>query len=336
MSDSRVPCRYPRDMRQVVFTERGRAEVHTKPLPEPGDGEVLVETLFSVISPGTELAIFRGLPNTNAKFPYTPGYSACGRVVRCGTGVQTPSVGDCVVTEGLHASHIISRATECFRVAANVDPMEAAAYRMAVIAMQGVRRAQVQLGDSVLVIGLGVIGHLAGQVARLSGATTVAGIDPVPARRRLATDVGFDHTAENAAALVTPDGGWDVVVEATGAPAPINDALRLARRLGRVVLLGSTRGDTGQVDFYRDVHRKGLTILGAHDALTRPRFEDTPTARTLESDSRIVLQFLAQQRLKLRSLVTQVAPAADASHVYESLAAHGSSVLTVALDWRKD
>jgi 2-desacetyl-2-hydroxyethyl bacteriochlorophyllide A dehydrogenase len=325
------------DIQQVVFTERGRAQMQTRALPEPGSGEVLVESLFSVISPGTELAVFRGL--TDANFPYPPGYSVCGRVARCGPGVQSPREGEYVVTEGLHASHMVAPAAECFRVAVGVDavgvdPMEAAAYRMAVIALQGVRKAQVQLGESVLVIGLGVIGQLAGQIARLSGATTIAGIDPLPARRQLAANVGFDHTAENADVLVTPDGGWDVVVEATGVPAPINDALRLARRLGRVVLLGSTRGQTGQVDFYRDVHRKGLTVLGAHDS-TRPRFEDASTTRTLGSDTRIVLQFLAQQRLKLRPLITQIVPAAQAPQIYESLANNGSAVLTVALDWRR-
>ncbi len=319
--------------RQVFFVARGRAELQSIALSAPVDDQVLIESCYSVVSPGTEMAVFRGLPNTNVSFPHSPGYSLCGRVLGCGAAVGSVREGGLVVTAAPHASHVLRPASSCFPVAESVDPLEAAAYRLAVIAMQGVRRGQVQLGESVLVIGLGVIGQLAGQIAHLAGATTVAGIDPLAPRRELALQMGFDQAVEHAQA-VDQEGRWDTVIEATGAPAPINDALHLARRLGRVVLLGSSRGETSSVNFYRDVHRKGLTLLGAHE-VARPKYEDAPTIRTTESDSRIVLQLLAQNRLKLRPLISRVVPHEQAPLTYQSIAANGASVMTVALDWRR-
>src|SRR5205085_2151310 len=106
-------------------------------------------------------------------------------------------------------------------------------------------------------------------------------------------------------------------------PDPVNDALRLAGEHGRVVLLASTRGET-TTNFYRDVHKKGLTVLGAH-ASSRPAGESSPGYWTVAEDNRVAMRLLAGGRLQVGPLTSEVLPAEQAPRAYEWLAS-----------WRKD
>ena len=110
--------------RQLVFTEKTRVVVEEQPLPDhPGPGEVLVENVYSLISPGTELAMFTkthiGFPDPDfryAKYPFRPGYAAVGRVLEVGSGVKGVSEGTMLYTRGRHASHAILKVDETVSV----------------------------------------------------------------------------------------------------------------------------------------------------------------------------------------------------------------------------
>ena len=311
--------------------------METVEVAPPAAGELLIEAICSVISPGTELASLRAKPNTSGEFPMTSGYCLCGRVLEVGEGVEDYATGQIVVSAMPHASLMTASTGICRAVPDGLAPPQAAAYALVAISLQGVRKARVQLGDSVAVLGLGVIGNLAAQLCRAAGATLVTGIDVASWRGDLARRCGVDRIAAGAEDAERPrhpvrGEGFDAVIEATGHPEPIVDALQLARRLGRVVLLGSTRGLASNVNFYRDVHHKGLTIVGAHGA-ARTRAEDVGHLRTRASEQLTSLDLLAAGRIDVDALISDTMPAAEAPRAFARLSSGEEPLMTVALDW---
>jgi 2-desacetyl-2-hydroxyethyl bacteriochlorophyllide A dehydrogenase len=326
--------------RRVCWPERGRAELQAFTPKEPGRGELLVETEVTLISPGTERAFFLGLPNAEGRFPSYPGYSNVGRVAALGEGVEGFQVGDRVVSGTGHASHVVARVGRCWKVPEGLAPAEAVFFSLGAIAIQGVRKARVELGEATLVLGLGLIGNLALQWARLQGAFPAIGMDPDAGRRTLAAACGADicldpTAAESGDALleVTEGRGPAVVIEATGSPEVVNDAFARAADHGRVVLLASTRGVT-EANFYRDIHRKGLIVLGAH-AIVHPPHDSSPGFWTLDEDTRLVLRMLAAGRLQVGPLTSEIAPCEEAPRLYEQLGSWRKDALGMILRWRE-
>ncbi len=326
---------------RVVWTERFVAQVEGWEVPEVGDGQVLVRSHFTLISPGTERAWFLNLPNTPTKFPQYPGYSAVGRVVHVGAKVQGVQVGDRVVWAGRHAAHAVVSADAVLPVPSELSDEEAAFFNLAAIAMQGVRKARIELGESVVVIGVGLIGLLAMQLAKLNGAIPAIAVDRDGRRLQFAQLVGADATFLSTDDLpsrithYTTDSGAHVVIDATGDPEAIPLAFQLARWCGRVVLLASPRGETKSVNFYRDVHRKGLVIIGAHDSV-RPRSESSPDFWTAKDDRALSLRLLTARRLQVKPLITHRFAWADAPKAYDLLAQWDLTALGILLDWREE
>ncbi|NJN84062.1 MAG: zinc-binding dehydrogenase [Caldilineaceae bacterium] len=127
--------------------------------------------------------------------------------------------------------------------------------------------------------------------------------------------------------------GPAVVIEATGYPDAIVSAFDLARPGGRVVLLGSTRGETDQVNFYRDVHKKGLVIIGAHDS-TRPSVDSSAGWWTQLDDQRVAMRLLAAGRIQVASLITHRFKWCDVTASYELLKSWDLETLGMVLNWR--
>lgn len=315
---------------RVVFTAPNVVELQERKLPVVQADELLLRTGYTTISPGTELAFLSAMQNTPRLFPYEPGYTGCGQVLRCGDDVSEFARGDWVVGRLAHSAYHVVRAELCHKIPAGVDSIAASAYRIVSISLQGVRKAQVQLGECVAVIGLGLIGNFAGQVSAAAGATRVVGIDPVAARRALAQQCGF--TATYASSEQTSGRLPEVIIEATGHPAVINEALRLAPPGARVILLGSSRGQTAQVNFYKDVHRKGLQIIGAHESQRGTHGENARWSAEV-ADEITVLDLMAGGRVSVRPLISDVVPAAGAPLAYRRLQDAKEALVTCALDW---
>jgi threonine dehydrogenase-like Zn-dependent dehydrogenase len=293
----------------------------------------------TLISPGTERAFLLGLPNAQSRFPNYPGYSNVGRVAAVGPGVEGLAVGDRAAAMVGHASHAVAAAARCAKVPEGVAPAAAVYFSLGAIALQAIRKTRTELGEAMAVLGLGLIGNLALQLGRLQGALPAVGLEPDAGRRALALECGADACfdpgeADTPAALAAATGGGPaVVVEATGAPEAINQAFAAAAVGGRVVLLASTRGVT-ETNFYRDVHKKGLTVLGAHNAARPPR-DSSPGFWTLEDDFRVVLRLLAGGRLRVAPLTSAVLPAAEAPAAYAALATWRKDQLGVLLRWKE-
>ena len=312
----------------------------------PPPGHLLAETTCTLISTGTELANYTGITvdrramgdDWRAK-PYRPGYSYVGVVRAVGEGVEGIAVGNRVCGHGPHASVALLAARDVAVVPEGVTDVQAAFVTLLIITMNAVRLAKIELGDRVAAIGLGLIGNLALQQARLCGGMPVVGTDLLAARRAYAEQVGLtalDPTAADFAArtgTLAGDGRFDVVFEATGSPSGLKPALQLAAKHARLVALGSTRGIVEQFDLYGDVHVPGVTIIGAH-IMTHPTEANFANRWTMQANRAVALRLLADRRVNVDALVSHREPADHASDLFALLAEHRSEAMGCLLDWR--
>ena len=325
---------------RVVFLEPERVEIEPFDVEDPGSDEILIETDISLISPGTEGAFLRALPNTRQEFPMFPGYSNIGTVLEFGSNVTGVSRGNRVVSMGGHASHAkVTKDALCEPLPPDLSMEAAAFFALASFAIQAVRKARIELGESVLVIGQGIVGSLALQFARLQGGYPVIAADLDTGRLETALGVGADHTIHAgetdlvaAVRKVTDSDGARVVIEATGHPEVIITALHAAGWCGRVILLGSTRGETRSVNFYRDVHRRGIVIVGAHGPV-RPVQDASPGFWPLDADVRLCLDLLAAGRVQVEPLISKRVSFRNAEDAYNLILEQRREVLGIVLDW---
>ena len=350
------------------------------PLVEPGF--LLVRVDHSCISVGTEMSGIRASGTPLWKYALQPekvkqvvsiarskglartrtlvenrvssskpsGYSVAGTVIEVGEGIHDLAPGDRVACAGAgYASH-----AEVVRVPRNlavalpegVDFPEASTVTLGAIALQGVRRLQPTLGESFVVVGLGILGQITVQLLRAAGARVI-GTDLDPARVRTALELGMDlgldpeggPPAEQVKRLTRGVGADGVVVTAATADhGLIATAFRMCRKKGRVVLVG----DVGLNIDRSDIYEKELDFLvstsygpGRYDRRYEEEGLDYPLAYVRWTETRNMeeyLRLLAEKRVRVAPLLTVRYPLADAPAAYASLAASGAP-LAVLLEY---
>jgi 2-desacetyl-2-hydroxyethyl bacteriochlorophyllide A dehydrogenase len=330
------------DMRKVVMetSDLGR--------DEPGPGEVLIQTVASFISAGTELASYAKtdpLCYTGGwcAHPWRPGYANVGRVIAAGDGVDYAAVGDRVFTMHKHCSHHFAGGYGWDMVVPVPDDVEdgiAAAARMAMVSIAGVHVADLALNDWVAVLGLGTVGNLCAQLFRIAGARVI-GIDPVESRRTLAQEVGIPHTVggspdEVAAAVMDLTGGKGarITVDAVGHTAVIDQAIPLTADHGDIVVLGTPRVEVQMngTDLVRPVHMRWLNIKGALE--WRVPMDPTPHVRhSIRGNLETVLSLMDQGKLHVEPLISHRMPAAEIGAAYDGLLDEKDTYTGVVLEW---
>lgn len=309
----------------------------------PGPDEILIRGSRSLISTGTELTAYTGdFPAGSAwsryvRYPFRPGYSHVGQVEAIGEGVTALGVGDRVATWSPHTTVARVPADGAILVPEAVSDEEAAFTSLGAIVLNGIRVAGIGLGDSVVIVGAGLLGQLAASLASLSGARPVILIDPAEERLALAGHHGASLTiprpvaeAGDAVRAATGGRGADIVLEITGNPAVMPHAIRLARRNGRVVVLGSPRGPS-VVDFHDEVHTLGVQIVGAHISTT-PEVETPQTPWTRRRNSLLFLDLIADRTLSVSDLITHRYPLGETADAYAFLATDRSRAMGVMLE----
>lgn len=333
--------------RQIVFTEKNRAELLTVEIGEPKPNEVMVETAVSTISQGTEKANITGAPNVNAYgasqtvFPRRSGYSSAGVVVRKGADVKSVEVGDRVaVFWGAHKSYNVVPEEHVVKMEDNVSFETGAMSFISAFPMAAIRKTRLEMGESAIVMGLGILGMIAVKLLRVAGAVPIIAADPNPARREIAlksgADYAFDPLDENFADRVksVTGGGVNVAIEVSGVGAGLNEALDCMAKFGRVVLLGCTRNSDFTVDYYKKIHAPGITVIGAH-TLARPETESRPGWFTHRDDIGSVLRLCGGGRLCLENLVEETHSPVDCSEVYHRMVFDKDFPIVVQFDWRR-
>lgn len=319
---------------EIFWPRAGVADVGILELPPPARGEVLVKTDVTAVSPGTERALLNLMPGTNARFPMRPGYSGTGTVLRIGSGVAELRVGDRVAcTETLHhASLALVRASRVFRLPVAVRSEDAAFLQLIIIALHGLRRARVNQGDRVAIVGAGLVGQIVLQLSRAIEAGAVTMIASTAAKQDLAS--GADHfidLSRDGAAVDRVNA--DVVIEVAGTPEALPVAVRAAAPQGRIALLGSTRGINRRVNFDDFLRHKELSLIGAHIS----GLEDTPSAEmsSYRDVATEVLALLALRRLDMGSLVSDLVNPLAAPPFYRRLCRGDRAVVGALFDWRQ-
>jgi predicted dehydrogenase/threonine dehydrogenase-like Zn-dependent dehydrogenase len=365
---------------QVLQSLRdGSTTVADVPTPAAGHGQLLVRSAATVISPGTERMLVEfgragwlekarsqpdkvkqvldkvrtdgigpTLDSVRAKLdqPVALGYCQAGTVVAVGAGVSGFREGDRVVTNGPHAEYVRVAPTLAAHVPAGVSLEHAAFTPLAAIALQGLRLAAPTLGETVVVVGLGVIGQLAVQLARASGCQVIA-VDRAPDRVAMAERAGAqgvvaaEGTDVAAAVLgMTGGSGADAVLLtlASDSDEPMHTAATMSRKRGRIVLVGVTGLALRRDDFYK----KELTFQvscsygpGRHDPQYEERGVDYPLPFVRWTEGRnfaAVLQLMADERLNVAPMVERRIPIADAASAYDLVAA-GQGGLGLVLEY---
>ncbi|AHF91339.1 theronine dehydrogenase-like Zn-dependent dehydrogenase [Opitutaceae bacterium TAV5] len=327
---------------RITFPAPRTAKLETFDLPENcPSGHVLLETEYTLISPGTEMDMFHGRANTTGNFPKRPGYSAAGKILATGDGVTELKPGDRVIA--YHSNHATLSIKEQRHVVRIEDPaLDSKTAVFAIIAamgLQGVRKLRLELGESAMIMGLGLLGLFATQCARLSGAMPIIALDYSEARRALALQLGADHVfspdEKNLPATIKTltGGGVNAVAEITGSPLAVKQALACTAPMGRVSLTGCSRTPTLDIDFYNDVHKPGITLIGAHN-FVRPSENSRPGYWTLRDDLKMLLRFFAAGRLHAAPLIAEVVVPQKAPEIYQRLAAGGTNPPGILFDWR--
>lgn len=329
----------------VVITEPRTIEIREDDVAEPGEGDVLIRATRSLISTGTEMTAYTGdFPRERSawasyvKYPFRTGYSHVGEVVAVGPGVAGLAVGDRVFSHAPHASMVVQKAAAVAKLPAGVPDEQAALASISAIAMNGVRMAEIALGEAVVVVGLGIVGQMALRYARLSGAYPLIAMDVSDERLATAQAAGATHTINpqrqdplDPISGITRGRKADVVFEVTGNAGVIPTLPPLLHRAGRLILLGSPRGKT-TIDLHDEVHTFGLRVIGAH-ASNHPQVETPFNQWTRERNVELYLDFLAAGLVQTADLITHRFSWREAAKVYRMLMEDRTRTLGVILGW---
>lgn len=366
-------------MRQILQNLRtGETALVEVPAPAVEPGHLLIRTRASLVSAGTEKMLVQfgraslwqkarsqpervrqvlrkirteGLvPTVEAVFrrldePLPLGYCNAGVVVAVGAGVRGFAVGDRVASNGPHAEMVAVPVNLCAKIPAGV-PDEHAAFTVAgAIALQGIRLAAPTLGETVAVIGLGLLGQLAAQLLRANGCR-VLGYDLDPAKVELARAAGADAfrtggegDAVKHALQATGGMGVDAVLITASSRSDdiVAQAARMSRKRGRIVLVGVVGLELNRADFYE----KELTFQvscsygpGRYDDSYEEKGHDYPPAFVRWTEQRnfeAVLAAMAAGTLNVGPLITRTVPLGRFAEVYDNLDGAGlGAVLTYA------
>lgn len=331
--------------KNIVFTEATRAELIMEPVREIKEHEVLVRLAVSSISSGTERANLIGSDSVNctvaakaATFPRRGGYSAAGVVEQVGSAVTRVCVGQRVAAIwGKHSQYSIIQEENVYPIE-EISFENAALFNIATFPLAAIRKCRLEIGESAIVMGMGMLGILALQLLKTAGAAPIIAVDPDPAKREKALKSGADFALDPYApdfaktAKQLTGGGAKVGIEVTGIGAGLNGILDCMARFGRVALLGCTRSSDFTIDYYRKVHGPGITLVGAH-TMARPDTDSAPGWWTGADDMETVIRLTKLGRLNLASLIDETYSPEQAPEVYHRLAFDKTFPLT-QFDWR--
>lgn len=334
------------ECRKIVFTAINQAELLTETVPQMKADEVLVDTFVTTISSGTERANITGDPYVTVasaepcvKFPRTAGYSASGVVRAVGERVVSVRVGDRVALSwSKHTNLQVLKEKNVHLIEhENVSFAAAALTHIATFPMAAIRKCRLEMGESAVVMGLGILGLLAVQLLRAAGAVPVIVVDPIAERREKALRLGADYALDPFAADFTErvkeltHGGVKVAIEVTGNGQALNQVLDCMAKFGRVALLGCTRHSDFTVDYYHKVHGPGISLIGAHTA-ARPDAESAAGYWTHHDDAMAFLRLCASGRINADAIIEETHTPEKAPEIFQRLI-HEQNFPVVQFDW---
>ena len=332
----------------IVFTDVGKAEVFENEMPTPKADEVLIRIESTTISSGTERANLIGEKNvrpsksvTDVPFPRISGYSSAGVVMQVGKQVRSVAIGDRVALSwSTHSKYVVIAENNVHKILDDkISFSEAALWTIGTFPLAAIRKCGLEMGESAIVMGLGVLGLVGVKLLRAAGAAPIVAVDPVAEKRAYALELGADYAFDpydpDFAQKVkeVTDGGANVALEITGIGAGLDGVLDCMAKFGRIALLGCTRDKEFTIDYYKKVHGPGISLIGAHTN-ARPKVESSRGMWTTHDDVMALQRMHRLGRLDLSSLVEETHSPEEAPEVYQRLATEKSFPL-VQFDWSR-
>jgi 2-desacetyl-2-hydroxyethyl bacteriochlorophyllide A dehydrogenase len=336
----------------LYFTAPYEVSVREEALSPPAAGQVLVETLVSAISAGTELLIYRGQTPTDISIDETIpalahnsgsllkyGYATVGRVTAVGKGVSREWQGKTVFSFHPHESHFLSSPDELTVVPSKLSPEEASLLPNMETSVNFLMDGQPLIGEQVAVFGQGVVGLLTtALLARMPLASLVT-LDKYPSRRRkslaLGAQTSLDPEASDAAARLTSlleredfCTGADLTYELSGNPDALGKAIEITGFNGRIVI-GSWYGQKQtSLNLGGRFHRSRIRLISSQVSTVAPEW----TGRWTKS-RRLQIAWQMLQQLRPAHLITHRFPLAQASQAYAMLDQHPEEAIQVVLTY---
>ena len=333
--------------KRIVFVSKNNAQFLDAPISDPAENQVQVQIYTSTISSGTERANLMGSKTVSwrkpeaeeAIFPRYAGYSSAGVVLKVGEKVKNFKVGDRVALRWSTHTHIQNITEDLLTKIYDTDFKDAAMFHIATFPLAAIRKCRLEIGESAIVMGLGILGLCAIPLLKAAGAVPIIAVDPDPVKREKAIKCGadfafspFETDFSNVVKEVT-NGGANVGIEVTGLGAGLDGILDCMAQFGRVALLGCTRSSDFTIDYYRKVHGPGITLVGAHtDA--RPQSESSKGWWTAADDMAAIEKLHLMGRIKLSNLIDEVYSPEAAHEIYNRLCSEKTFPI-VQFDWSK-
>lgn len=337
----------------IVFLNPDEIQIQEHPLAELGPRDIRTRTLYSMVSPGTELRAWTGGYSAEAPFPMVPGYSTVAEIVEAGPFVTSYKVGDLVSCRGPmpipdlgHAWGGQSSLQICRTVGETrpvllppgADPLEYVIAEIAAISLRGADAAQPRAGENALVIGQGLIGAFSAAWLALAGCRVVV-TDMEQARLDRAHGWGVSSgvlaanaNAEARLLALLPEGA-DIVVESSGAVPGVNLAHRMLAKRPRnwAEPLSTLRGDWPRL-VYQAVYKQPIphnpAFMAGEGALVL-----APRDRGLEDRVKTV-ESIRAGRIQAAPFLDQVVPFTEAAEAYRGLRDEKGRFFSVVFDWQ--
>ncbi len=336
-------------LREVVVTAQNQVELQDSEIEVPvlAPNELLIDTEYTFISSGTELANYTGRePKVFQKgawcaYPWRSGYANVGIVRAIGTGVNRIAPGERVFTYGRHASTVrYSQERLVAPVSDAIAPAVVAASRMAGVAMTAIVVAEIPTNPWVIIFGMGLVGNLAAQLFQIHGCRVI-GVDPVHERRVLAKQCGIQHTVGGNAVHaqieeLTHGELGAITVDAVGHSGVVMEALQATANHGQLIILGSPRvsvhGDL--TELLSETHLRWITIRGALEWCV-PMYPDTGNRTSQFSKQQCIFDWMARGQLDVESLVSHRLKPKEIKRAYDGLLNEPNVYTGVVLDWKE-
>jgi 2-desacetyl-2-hydroxyethyl bacteriochlorophyllide A dehydrogenase len=291
---------------------------------------VRVETIASAVSAGTEMLVYRGevpsdlpldLPTLRGSYalPIKFGYAAAGYVLDTGPGVEHLSPGDPVFVHHPHQEIFVVPASMLVRLPDDLDPLLGVFAANLETALNVVHDTPLSLGETVLVLGAGVVGLLVARLLKLAGAGAVLVVDPLKRRRKLALAAGADGAfgpeGVNGRVMdLTGGRGADVAVEASGSEGALRGAIEAVATEGTVVVASWYGAKPVALDLGGNFHRGRVRLRSSQVGRSNPELQPRWDR---ERRTEMVIGFL--DRLDLRDLISHRLPFGRAPEAYPLL-----------------
>lgn len=327
--------------------------------------ELRVKTLYSGVSHGTEMSVYKNMvpqfdkyqdPETKLllagdaqhqtwSYPirscddgvWCLGYSNIGRVTEVGENVKDFAVGDIVFSASSHQTEIVKKATEFMKLDEGIDPMKAVVLFNLKTTYTAILDAKIKLGDVVVVSGLGLLGQLCVQMAKMSGAVKVYGIDMYENRRKAAQENGCDEVFDPAEGKDiameirrrTNNRGADVVMEVSGNTRALSEAIRIAAPDTTVVVVSWYQNEAKGLYLGDEFHHNRITLRQSQSAHVAPEYSNMYDEARRQKTLQEILK-----KLTFHSLL-QVTNFERAPEAYRQIHDHPEEVIQVVFSYDK-